>query len=103
MLLRLLRENFWRRRERVAVAIVAIVISSALATALFAIYADIMDRMSQELRSYGANIMVTPRSDALEISIAGASYSPVDQPSLLQERDLARIKTVFWRNNIVGF
>ncbi len=85
------------------VALLAIVIGSSLATALFAVYADIMDRMSQELRSYGANILVTPTSETLEISIAGTTYSPAREPSYLQEADLTRLKTIFWRNNILGF
>lgn len=103
MLFRLLRETFWRRRQRVAVAVLAVVIGSSLATALFAIYADIMDRMAQELRSYGANILVTAKTDSLEISIAGASYIPPQQAAFLEEESLARLKTIFWRNNIVGF
>ncbi|MDP2728440.1 MAG: ABC transporter permease, partial [Dehalococcoidia bacterium] len=103
MLLRLLKETFWRRRQRVAVTVLAIVIGSALATALFAIYADIMDRMAQELRSYGANILVTPKSESLEISIGGTSYNPAQEPSYLEEDSLARLKTIFWRNNILGF
>lgn len=103
MLLRLLKETFWRRRQRVAVALLAIVIGSSLATALFAVYADIMDRMSQEMRSYGANILVSPKSETLDISIAGASYSPAQEPSYLKESDLPRLKTIFWHNNILGF
>jgi len=103
MLFRLLRETFWRRRQRVAVAVLAVVIGSSLATALFAIYADIMDRMTQELRSYGANILVTPKSESLEINIAGATYTPLQEPAFLEEEGLARLKTIFWRNNIIGF
>lgn len=103
MLFRLLRETFWRRRRRVVVALLAVAIGSSLATSLFAVYADIMDRMSQELRSYGANIMVTPRSESLEISVAGISYSPAQSPAYLQEADLSRLKTIFWRNNVLGF
>ena len=81
----------------------AVVIGSSLATALFAIYADIMDRMTQELRSYGANILVTPKSESLEINIAGATYTPLQEPAFLEEEGLARLKTIFWRNNIIGF
>lgn len=103
MLIRLLKETFWRRRQRVAVAVLAVVIGSSLATALFAIYADIMDRMAQEMRAYGANILVKPKSDSLEISIGGATYNPAQEPSYLQEETLARLKTIFWRNNILGF
>jgi len=103
MLLRLLRETFWRRRQRVAVALLAIVIGSSLATALFAVYADIMDRMSQEMRSYGANILVKPKSDFLDISIAGTTYSPAQEPAYLKEADLPKLKTIFWHNNVLGF
>ncbi len=103
MLFRLLGETFRRRRQRVAVALLAIVIGSSLATALFAIYADIMDRMSQEMRSYGANILVSPKSESLDISIAGVSYSPAQEPAYLREADLPKLKTIFWHNNVQGF
>src|SRR3972149_5839264 len=91
---RLLRASLGRRRSRVALAL--------LAPALLAISGDILQRMSQELRSYGANILVTPRGESLPVDIAGITYYP-HGGELLDEGQLGKLKTIFWRNNIVGF
>ena len=51
----------------------------------------------------GANLLVTPASDTLPLEIGGVDYRPVDAGAYLPEGDLGKLKTIFWRNNIVGF
>ena len=101
-LARLLRASLGRRRSRVALALLALVLGAGLTTALLAISGDILQRMSQELRSYGANILVVPRGESLPVDIAGITYYP-HGGELLDEGQLGKLKTIFWRNNIVGF
>ncbi|MBI4283146.1 MAG: ABC transporter permease [Chloroflexi bacterium] len=100
---RLLRENLWHRKARVGLALLAIVVGTSLAMALISVSASILGEMSQEVRSYGANIAVTPRSERLELDIGGVTYSPPAGASYIDERQLVRLKTIFWRNNILGF
>lgn len=71
--------------------------------ALLTVSASTMEKMGQELRAYGANIAVTPRSERVEIDVGGATYSPPAGASYIDERDLVKLKTIFWRNNILGF
>ena len=101
MLLRILRETFLRRKRRVALGILSVLLGAGLASALLSTSEDILDRMTKELRSYGANILVTPRSEALAIDVGGVSISP--GRDYIDESELVRLKTIFWRNNIVGF
>ena len=100
---RLLRENLWHRKSRAGLALMAVVVGTSLITALLSVSTNILGKMSEELRSYGANIAVTPRSEQLEIDIGGVNYSPPSGASYIDESELVNLKTIFWRNNILGF
>ncbi|MDO8635356.1 MAG: ABC transporter permease [Dehalococcoidia bacterium] len=100
---RLLKETLWHRKGRVGLALLAIVVGTSLAMALLSISTSTMEKMGQELRAYGANISVVPRSDRVEIDLGGATYSPPAGASYIDERELIKLKTIFWRNNILGF
>lgn len=102
MFFHLLGDSLWRRKGRVAVALLCVMAGLSLAIALLSIAADISQKMSRELRSYGANILVTPRSERVSLEIAGVNYTPPGEASYIDERELARVKTIFWRNNILG-
>ncbi|MBI2872958.1 MAG: ABC transporter permease [Chloroflexi bacterium] len=103
MLFRILREALGRRRRRVVLALLAILLAAALTTSLLGLSTSVLERMSQELRAYGANILVTPRSEEIRLEIGGISYTPPGEQPLLDETELSKLKTIFWRNNIVGF
>jgi putative ABC transport system permease protein len=64
---------------------------------------DIGDKISRELRAYGANLVVTPQEDTLDVQIGGVDLKPPSDGAYLNEADLPKIKGMFWRNNIVGF
>lgn len=51
-----------RRKSRVAIAFSAIVIGAAISSGLASVYYDIGQKMSRELRAYGANLAVVPAS-----------------------------------------
>lgn len=103
MLFRILRETLFRRKKRVALAIAAVLIGSSLATALLSVSSDILDRFTKEMRSYGANILLTPELASLQLEIAGISYAPAGSQELINEDHLIKLKAIFWRNNITGF
>ncbi|MCL5987002.1 MAG: ABC transporter permease [Actinobacteria bacterium] len=103
MLLRIIKETFLRRKKWVALVFVSVLMGASLTSALLTVYGDITSKMSQELRSYGANILVRPRSSGLELEIGGISYTPPSARVFLDEKELPKIKTIFWKYNIVGF
>ena len=74
-----------------------------VATAVATIALDVGDRVSRELRSFGANISVTPAADGLPVEIGGVDYRPAGSGAFLAERDLVQLKHIFWRNNITAF
>jgi putative ABC transport system permease protein len=99
----MLRQSFFRGRRRKALATLTIVLAASLITALMNISIDVGDKMSKEMKSYGANINVTPKSENIPLEIGGIDYNPLKGQVFLEERDLPRIKEIFWHNNIVGF
>jgi putative ABC transport system permease protein len=103
MFVRLVYESFRRERRRKALAGVAITLGVAVATAMIAVATDIGDKINRELRTYGANLVVTPQEDTLDVEIGGVNLKPPSDGTFLNEADLPKIKGTFWRHNIVGF
>jgi putative ABC transport system permease protein len=103
MFARLVYESFRRQSRRKILAGVAITLGVAVATAMIAVATDIGDKINRELRSYGANLIVTPHEDTLDVEIGGVNLKPASDGAFLNEADLPRIKGTFWRHNIVGF
>jgi putative ABC transport system permease protein len=103
MFLRLLYESFRRQKRRKLLAGIAITLGVGVATAMIAVATDIGDKISRELRSYGANLVVIPQEDTLDLEIGGVTLKPPSDGAYLSEADLPKIKGMFWRNNIVGF
>src|SRR6266496_4910789 len=103
MFVRLVYESFRRQKRRKLLAGAAITLGVGVATAMIAVATDIGDKISRELRSYGANLVVTPQEDSLDVVIGGVNLKPASDGAYLNEVDLPKIKGMFWRNNIVGF
>lgn len=100
---RLVFESFRRQKRRKILAGIAITLGVGVATAMIAVATDIGDKISRELRNYGANLIVTPQEDTLDVQIGGVDLKPPSDGAYLSEADLPKIKGMFWRNNIVGF
>jgi putative ABC transport system permease protein len=103
MFVRLVYESFRRQKRRKALAGVAITLGVGVATAMIAVATDIGDKISRELRTYGANILVTPQEDTLDLQIGGVDLKPPSDGTYLNEADLPKIRGTFWHHNIVGF
>src|SRR5581483_1151333 len=100
---RLIFESFRRQRRRKFLAGISIALGVSVATAMIAVATDIGDKINRELRSFGANLLVTPQADTLDVQIGGVDLKPPSDGSFLNEADLPKIKGTFWRHNIVGF
>jgi len=103
MLVRILLESLARRRRRKLLSVLAIALGIAAAATAGILSLDIGDKISRELRSYGANLSITPAADSLAISVGGVDYRPAGSGAFIPEDELVKLKTIFWRNNIVAF
>src|SRR5579864_565585 len=103
MFVRLVYESFRRQKRRKILAGAAITLGVTVATAMIAVATDIGDKINHELRAIGANLVVTPQEDSLDVEIGGVNLKPPTDGAFLSEADLPKIKGIFWHNNIVGF
>src|SRR5271157_2028974 len=100
---RLVYESFRHQTRRKLLAGIAITLGVAVATAMIAVATDIGDKINRELRSYGANLVVTPQEDTLDVEVGGVNLKPPSDGAFLNEADLPKIRGTFWHHNIVGF
>ena len=103
MFVRLVYESFRRQKRRKLLAGAAITLGVTVATAMIAVATDIGDKINRELRTIGANILVTPQEDTLDVEMGGVNLKPPSDGAFLNEADLPKIKGTFWHNNITGF
>ena len=87
MFSRLLFSAIKRRKLRIALAVLAVVMGASIVSTLLTVSFDINDKMGRELKSYGANILLLPSSEG----------------TFINESELHKIKTIFWRHNIIGY
>jgi putative ABC transport system permease protein len=99
---RLLMESFRRQRRRKMLAGLAILLGTTAVTAMLALATTIGDRIHQELAVYGANIVVFPKADLLDVKVGGVDVKPASGGAYLKESDLEKLKGIFWANNITG-
>lgn len=102
MLTRMLLQSWRHALKRKLLAIITIFLAAGLVSALLAVSIDIGDKMSKELKSYGANILVEPTGRSV-LPQGFNDNSALSTQDFLDERELPNVKDIFWRNNIVGF
>src|SRR5260370_29329043 len=103
MFVRLVYESFRRQTRRKMLVAVAVTLGAAVSTAMIGIATGIGDKISHELRTYGANLVVTPEEDDLDLQIGRVNLKPPGTGAYLDEGALPKIKRIFWRNNITAF
>src|SRR5579863_8763518 len=103
MFVRLVYESFRRQTRRKMLVAVAVTLGTTVSTAMIGIATGIGDRISHELRTYGANLVVTPEEDDLDVQIGSVDLKPAGSGTYLDEAALPKIKGSFWRNNIGAF
>jgi putative ABC transport system permease protein len=103
MLLRIVWESLARRRRRKLLSVLAVALGMAVTVAVATLALDVSDKVSRELRSFGANLAVTPAADGLPVAMGGVDYRPAGAGAFLPESALVSLKRIFWRNNIVAF
>lgn len=103
MFMRVLRDSLFRSKRRKAIVLAAVTLGTAAAAALGDIALDIGDKMSRELKAFGANLVVLPAGGGAPVVLGGEDVSGLRQPAYLDAGDVARVKDNFWKNNILAF
>lgn len=102
MFLRILRDSLFRQKRRKAVVLTALSLGAAAATSLGDIALDVGDKMSRELKAFGANLTLLPRGGGAPVVVGGEDVSGLRVPSYLGAKDIVKAKDNFWKNNILA-
>ena len=104
MFFRMIRGALVRQWKKMILIAFTIMLGASLATAMLNVMMDVGNKVNQELKTYGANIVVKPKdssllSDIYDVEDSGSQL----QQSYLAEDELGKLKTIFWAYNIVDF
>ena len=104
--LRMIRRSFTRQLRRRLLIALTVCLSATVSVSMLGVVFDVGDKLNAELSTYGSNITVQPKSDAVVsdlYNMEGGPQSDADPTSFLKESDAAKIKTIFWAFNITNF
>jgi putative ABC transport system permease protein len=102
MFFRLLANSLARRLSRKLLAAFAVWVGISLILAFLAVSIDVGDKMNRELQAFGSNIRLEPVAASVPVRVGGHDVPSTAPPAYLEERDLATLKRIFWKNNILG-
>lgn len=102
MFARLLIKSLARRRSRKVLAVLAVWTGISLVVGLLALSLDVGDKMNRELRSFGANIKLTPATASTPVNVGGYQLAATAKPAYLEETNLDKLQQIFWANNLLG-
>lgn len=74
------------RRGRTLLLLTVLAMASSLATALGIVSYSMEKRIAEEVRKYGANLIVIPETARLDVGSGGLSFGAVSEPSYLPQR-----------------
>lgn len=118
---RMVARSFSRQlRKRLLIAL-TVGLSAAVSVAMLGVVFDVGDKLTAELTTYGSNIIVQPKANAVVSDLYttgsgtgsagtagsgsgnGGAATGQDPTAFLKESDAKNIKTIFWAYNITNF
>ena len=103
MFFRMIGGAFLRQKKKMLMIALTIALGASLATAMLNVMMDVGDKVNQELKTYGANITVVPKSASALENLYEIEGENISQRAYLRENELGKIKTIFWAFNIVDY
>lgn len=76
------------RKGRTMLLLAVLAMASSLATALGIVSFSMEKRVAEEVRKYGANLIIIPESARLDIGSGGLNFGIVNEPTYLQQRQV---------------
>ena len=93
--------NLRRRKSRAAFLVAGLLVGIGTVVALLTLSQALTVQAQNSLETYGANIIVAPRTDGLSLTYGGVTVAGVSVGSQdIRQADLARIATIANRRNI---
>ena len=76
------------RKGRSVLLLAVLAMASSLATALGIVSSSMEKRVAEEVRKYGANLVIIPETARLDVGSGGLNFGAVVEPAYLQERQV---------------
>lgn len=87
--------NLKRRKVKMAFLVVGLVVGVATAVALYSVVEGMRSELGDRMDEFGANIVITPRAEGIELNYGGAHVSEVSfDIEMLTEQDLPKIREI---------
>lgn len=100
----MLGRSIARRKGRVALAVLAVLMGASVSSALLTTSFSMSEKLASEFRNFGANLIVQPRSDTIEVGLPGINFGSVTEQRYINESELWKIKSIQnWSANVLGF
>jgi putative ABC transport system permease protein len=87
-LLQLVLRALAHRKGRTVLLLAVLAMASSLATALGIVSYSMEKRVAEEVRKYGANLIVIPESARLDVGSGGLNFGVITEPAYLQQRQV---------------
>ncbi len=84
-LLHLVLRALAHRKGRTVLLLAVLAMASSLATALGIVSSSMEKRVAEEVRKYGANLIIIPESARLDVGSGGLNFGVVSEPAYLQQ------------------
>lgn len=95
--------NLWRRKSRLAFLVAGLLIGVATVVTLLSLTQSLTREAEHKLESFGANIVIAPKSDELALSYGGITLGGLSLDTQeIREQDLARLAHIPNRRNIAA-
>ncbi|MBR4234753.1 MAG: ABC transporter permease [Clostridia bacterium] len=105
MLFRMIKGALLRQKSKMLLIALTIALGASLSTSMINVMLDVRDKVQEEMKAFGANIVVKPNDSTLlndMYSIQDESGTALRQ-SWLKEDELGKIKEIFWTFQIRNF
>ncbi len=102
MFFRMVRGTFARQWKKMLMIALTVALGASIATAMLNVMLGVGDKINEELKTYGSNITVVPKSEAVISKLYDVEEGAVDTEYIEQEK-LGELLTIFWANNITDF
>lgn len=96
-LLHLVLRALAHRRGRTILLLAVLAMASSLATALGIVSYSMEKRVAEEVRKYGANLIIIPETARLDVGSGGLNFGKISEPTYLQQ---GQVETALARSNL---
>ncbi len=87
-LLQLVLRALVHRKGRTLLLLAVLAMASSLATALGIVSYSMKKQVAEEVRKYGANLIISPESARLDVGSGGLNFGVIAEPAYLQQREV---------------